>query len=354
MTAPGEQALVPGTEYDTGSGANISIQNGPGNALSTCGDGANDFSSIFVDQAVFNNSGQPTTLGVEFDIACGTTSEYIGTAAINLLPTTPKQGYYLYGDDGSLAGFGNDSYLQYLGDLSTVNLNQPIVGMATTGDDAGYWMAASDGGIFAFGDAGYFGSVPGVLKPGQVLNSPIVGIASTHDGGGYWMVAADGGVFAFGDARRCFHGSGARSPSQAGPEPELTHRRDGGHARWRGLLDGGGRRGHLRLRRRPLLRLHGAGLHLNKPIVGMAPTPTGVGYWLVATDGGIFTFGNAGYHGSTGASHLNESIVGMQPTTDGGGYWMVAGDGGVFTFGNAQFSGSLGGLGITNVVGVTS
>ena len=40
---------------------------------------------------------------------------------------------------------------------------------------------------------------------------------------------------------------------------------------------------------------------LNSPIVGMAPTPSGAGYWMVASDGGIFSFGNAGFHGS-GAS----------------------------------------------------
>ena len=41
-------------------------------------------------------------------------------------------------------------------------------------------------------------------------------------------------------------------------------------------------------------------LLLNKPIVGMAATPDGKGYWLVASDGGIFSFGDAVYHGSTG------------------------------------------------------
>ena len=47
---------------------------------------------------------------------------------------------------------------------------------------------------------------------------------------------------------------------------------------------------------------HGnAPLHLNAPVVGMAATPNGEGYWLVASDGGIFSFGNAGYHGSMGA-----------------------------------------------------
>ena len=33
----------------------------------------------------------------------------------------------------------------------------------------------------------------------------------------------------------------------------------------------------------------------------MAPTPSGNGYWLVASDGGIFAFGDAGFFGSTGA-----------------------------------------------------
>ncbi len=32
----------------------------------------------------------------------------------------------------------------------------------------------------------------------------------------------------------------------------------------------------------------------------MAATATALGYWLVATDGGIFSFGDAAFHGSTG------------------------------------------------------
>ena len=85
-------------------------------------------------------------------------------------------------------------------------------------------------------------------------------------------------------------------------------------------------------------------IHLNEPIVGMAPTPDGRGYWLVASDGGIFTFGDAPFFGSTGAIHLNEPIVGMAPTPDGQGYWLVASDGGIFTFGDAPFFGSTGAI----------
>ena len=80
--------------------------------------------------------------------------------------------------------------------------------------------------------------------------------------------------------------------------------------------------------------------HLNKPIVGMTPTPDGKGYWLVASDGGIFSYGDAGFYGSTGAITLNKPIVGMTPTPDGKGYWMVATDGGIFNFGDAGFYGS--------------
>ena len=81
-------------------------------------------------------------------------------------------------------------------------------------------------------------------------------------------------------------------------------------------------------------------IHLNQPIVGMAATPDGAGYWLVASDGGIFTFGDAGYYGSTGNIHLNQPIVGMAATPDGAGYWLMAADGGIFTFGDAPFDGS--------------
>jgi hypothetical protein len=75
----------------------------------------------------------------------------------------------------------------------------------------------------------------------------------------------------------------------------------------------------------------------------MAVTPDGGGYWLVASDGGIFTFGDAPFYGSTGNLRLNKPIEAMIPTPDGLGYWMVASDGGIFTFGDATFHGSLGG-----------
>jgi hypothetical protein len=90
---------------------------------------------------------------------------------------------------------------------------------------------------------------------------------------------------------------------------------------------------------------HGStgGLKLNAPVVGMAATADSGGYWLVGSDGGVFNYGDAGFYGSTGGLTLNAPIVGMAATSDGGGYWLVASDGGVFSYGDARFYGSRGG-----------
>ena len=87
-----------------------------------------------------------------------------------------------------------------------------------------------------------------------------------------------------------------------------------------------------------------AGVRLSSPIVGMAGTPTGQGYWLVASDGGVFAFGDASFLGSTGGIRLDRPVVGMAATASGRGYWLVAADGGIFAFGDAPFLGSTGGL----------
>ena len=67
------------------------------------------------------------------------------------------------------------------------------------------------------------------------------------------------------------------------------------------------------------------------------------GYYEVASDGGIFAFGSAAFHGSTGGIHLTKPIVGMAIDPFTGGYWLVASDGGIFAFGGAPFEGSMGG-----------
>ncbi|MDG2114284.1 MAG: fibronectin type III domain-containing protein [Actinomycetota bacterium] len=123
---------------------------------------------------------------------------------------------------------------------------------------------------------------------------------------GYWMLETDGTVYAFGDA--AFHGSiqAFLNDAQAGI-PATT---------W-----------------------------LNEPIVAIVATPANDGYWLVAADGGTFSFGNAPYRGSVPAvlavgASLNRPINGM--VAYGNGYLMTSTDGGVFTFSDLEFYGSPG------------
>jgi hypothetical protein len=73
----------------------------------------------------------------------------------------------------------------------------------------------------------------------------------------------------------------------------------------------------------------------------MVPTPDQGGYWLAGADGGVFTFGDAGFYGSMAQVRLAAQIVGMVAAPGGQGYWLVGADGGVFTFGDAGFYGSM-------------
>ena len=75
----------------------------------------------------------------------------------------------------------------------------------------------------------------------------------------------------------------------------------------------------------------------------MATTPDGLGYWLVASDGGVFSFGDASFYGSAANLDLNQHVVGMTVTPSGRGYWLAASDGGIFSFGDAPFRGSASG-----------
>ncbi len=159
---------------------------------------------------------------------------------------------------------------------------------------------------------------------------------------GYWLLGADGGVFSYGDAQ--FYGSLPQigySPAGSGGPHQLKAPLVGitstvsGNGYWLVASDGG-------VFSFGDAVFHGStgAMRLNKPIVAMAVTPDGKGYWLVASDGGVFSFGDAVFHGSTGARHLNKPIVAMAVTPDGKGYWLIASDGGVFAFGDAHYFGS--------------
>ena len=162
----------------------------------------------------------------------------------------------------------------------------------------GYWLVGSDGGIFTFGSANFYGSTGSLL-----LQRPVVGITPTKDESGYWLVATDGGIFAFGDAG--FYGS----------IPGL------------GLSPAGS----------------GTPRTLDAPIVGMVPSADGSGYFMVASDGGVFAFGDAQFEGSCpGIGGCAGSAVAVVPDATGRGYWLVTSTGNIYTFGDAPYYGAPG------------
>ncbi len=260
------------------------------------------------------------------------TTPYLASVAMAATPS--GHGYWLVGVDGGVFSFGD---APYLGSLPALHLAvKNIVGIDATPDGRGYWLAGADGGVFAFGDAAFYGSVPGVL--GRPAPITITGLAETPDGRGYWLAGADGGVFSFGDAQ--FYGS------LPGIGVQPTSVRFTQSDQFNAFVAYSG-------------------------VVSIQPTPDGHGYWLVGPDGGVFTFGDAGFYGSlpgalgtrvlpstthagalgsravVGTGHAaSVPVIGFAATADGRGYTMVADDGTVYSFGDAQYLGSLPSVGV--------
>jgi hypothetical protein len=254
-----------------------------------------------------------------------------------LPPPTATQGYWLTASDGGIFSFNRP----FFGSTGSLRLNQPIVGMAPTHDLGGYWLAASDGGVFSFGDAPFLGSLPYEDQ----RTSKVVAIVNDPATFGYMLIKSDGTVWDFG------------TPSFGDlPFFGITVNNIVG-----GAMTPDGRGLYLVSSTGKVYVLLGdgtfagdaSGLALNAPVIGMAIDPQTSGYWLLAKDGGVFSF-NAPFYGSTGNIRLNQPVVGMTATRDGGGYWFVASDGGIFSFGNANFYGSTGSLRLNRpVVGMT-
>jgi hypothetical protein len=87
------------------------------------------------------------------------------------------------------------------------------------------------------------------------------------------------------------------------------------------------------------------------------PTHDGRGYWLVARDGGIFTFGDASFVGSLPGLGIVDTIVAASATPDGRGYLITSSSGHVYAFGDATFLGepsTLGGAWSGRAIGIAA
>lgn len=181
------------------------------------------------------------------------------------------------------------------------------------------------------------------LTPGETLTEAVVFTPSVVGNvTDTWIVNADD---ASGPWTISFSGTG----TPAGPI--TTASTNPSHGYWLVGSDGG----IFSFGSAPFLGSTG-NLTLQRPVVGIVPTSDNGGYWMDASDGGVFSFGDTRFYGSipglglrpagSGLPHsLNDPIVGMVPSADGGGYFMVGSDGGVFAFGDAHFEGSCPGIG---------
>jgi hypothetical protein len=205
---------------------------------------------------------------------------------VGIAGTPSGQGYWVVTSNGTVAAFGD---AKFYGDLPGFNVHaKDIVAIAPTSDGHGYWLVGRDGGMFAFGNARFHGSVPGL----HLHVHDIVGMVASPDGGGYLVVGADGGVFSFGSAH--FYGSV------------------------------------------PGIVVHGRHVHVHD-IRAILPSSAGTGYVLVGADGGAFVFGHGvRFYGSLPGRGIRvNDIVGLALTPDDGGYFMAASNGTVYGFGDA-------------------
>ena len=193
--------------------------------------------------------------------------------------------------------------------FSGTGFNLVTLGGGFTTPSHGYWLVGSDGGIFSFGSALFHGSTGSLA-----LQRPVVGIVPAKNYDGYWLDASDGGVFSFDTD---FYGS----------------------------IPGLG------------LNPAGSGLphSLNAPVVGMVPSSDDGGYFMVASDGGVFAFGDTRFSGSCpGIGGCSGAAVAVMPDSSGNGYWVVTSTGNVYAFGDAPYLGAPGHGTVTSAVATPS
>jgi hypothetical protein len=222
----------------------------------------------------------------------------------------------------------------------TIGDNDILTGAGTANAAAhgadGYWLADLSGVVKAYGSAPDLGD----LVRTYGIFSWTVGIAPTPSGNGYWLVTIDGKVYPFGDAPQGVTDYGPLDEDWiAGIAPAASAGAGGNGYR---LITGNGRTlpaaaalGNATTTAAPLFP--------EAPVVGLAATPSGLGYWVWNGFGHVVGFGDAKTYGDMLASHGDHTVTAMAPTPTGTGYWLMTDDGAVFQFGSAGLFGSMAG-----------
>ncbi|MGH9000010.1 MAG: N-acetylmuramoyl-L-alanine amidase [Acidimicrobiia bacterium] len=239
-------------------------------------------------------------------------------------PAVPVPGWWAAGGDGRVEAVGE---APSEGDMGSGPLNAPIVAMAATRSRDGYWLAGADGGVFAFGNAPFLGSATGRLK------APVVHLEPTPSGKGYWVVSRSGEVAGFGDAAALGR-AGGLPVEIAGMAATPT-----GTGYWLAAADGrvfafGDAMVTSAAGGRAATEVKGVA-RPGTPIVSIAASRDGRGYWLLGSDGGVFSVG-VPFHGSVPARQAKTEAVQLRVSEDGGGYYVAGADGALFAFGDAD------------------
>jgi len=263
-------------------------------------------------------------------------------------------------------------YLRML-DAAGVSLEEPTAASPEAppaplraGD--GLWLAGVDGQVYDVGDTRFWGSAADRPHSG-----PVVAVVPTGSGDGYWLVTRDGDVFSYGDAHR----TGRARARSAAPIAAAASPRGGGL--W--LVGSGG--GVVAAAGAPAIEPVPGSVAPGARLVGITPTRSGRGYWLVDSAGRVIPVGDAVDHGDIVRGHLNgesgsgapdgagpevgdpagastaasdgpdgeeddpvagsprDPVVGMAAPRRGDGFWIVTASGAVIPFGAAEDLGSL-------------
>ena len=196
------------------------------------------------------------------------------------------------------------------------------IGIVAVPDGPGYAIADNDGSVVVAGES--------AAAAAPIPTHPAVGAARAATGG-FWVASSDGGVTDIGApptwaplvvsvwCNRWWASVPARPATATGSSPPTAASSASAT---------------------PTSTARPAPSTSTNPSSAWPPRPTGNGYWLVASDGGIFSFGDARFYGSTGAIRLNQPVVGMAATPTATATGSSPPTAASSAFGDAHFYGS--------------